>query len=125
MAGAEGLDNKARRDMGRIVRLLERRLKQNERVMLLGFSDPSGGECSNQRLSQQRAAAVATELASYGVRPAVVHGFGAAAPIAANDATAGRERNRRVEVWLTAKDVVQPAATKCTAAATAAVAASR
>ena len=55
----------------------------------------------------------------------IIHGFGAAAPIAANDATAGRERNRRVEVWLTAKDVVQPATTKCTAAATAAVAASR
>ncbi|ACB36610.1 OmpA/MotB domain protein [Leptothrix cholodnii SP-6] len=113
VAGAEGLDNKARRDMGRIVRLLERRLKQDERVMLLGFSDALGGDCANQRLSQQRATAVATELATYGVRPAVVHGFGSAAPIASNETGAGRERNRRVEVWLTSKAVAQPEAVKC------------
>jgi len=81
--------------------------------MLLGFSDALGGDCANQRLSQQRATAVATELATYGVRPAVVHGFGSAAPIASNETGAGRERNRRVEVWLTSKAVAQPEAVKC------------
>jgi len=29
-----------------------------------------------------------------------VKGFGSAIPVASNDTPAGRERNRRVEVWL-------------------------
>ncbi|RZS53157.1 substrate-binding domain-containing protein [Sphaerotilus mobilis] len=105
LPGADQLDNKARRDLDRIVRLLESRARQNERVLLLGFSDKTGADCSNLRLSQQRADAVARELATYGVRPAVAHGYGPIAPVAANDTPAGRDRNRRVEVWLTSADV--------------------
>ena len=104
-AGADQLDNKARRDLDRIVKLLEGRSRQNERVLLLGFSDKSGPDCGNTRLSQQRADSVARELATYGVRPAVAHGYGPVAPVAANDTPAGRERNRRVEVWLTSANV--------------------
>ncbi|PXW92270.1 phosphate ABC transporter substrate-binding protein (PhoT family) [Sphaerotilus hippei] len=111
--GSDRLDNKARRDLDRIVKLLERSASKNEKVLLLGFSDNAGGTCVNQRLSQQRADTVATELATYGVRPAVIHGFGPAAPVAANDSPAGRERNRRVEVWLTSRPVTAPRAEAC------------
>ncbi|MDP4302850.1 phosphate ABC transporter substrate-binding/OmpA family protein [Leptothrix discophora] len=113
VSGGDQLDNKARRDLDRIVKLLEGRARQNERVLLLGFADKTGGDCANTRLSQQRADAVGRELATYGVRPAVVHGFGPVAPVAANDTPAGRERNRRVEVWLTSADVKAPAPVRC------------
>jgi len=111
--GSDSLDNKARRDLDRIVKLLERSASKDEKVVLLGFSDNAGGTCVNQRLSQQRADTVSRELATYGVRPAVVYGFGPAAPVAANDSPAGRERNRRVEVWLTSRPVSAPRAEAC------------
>ncbi|MFM2341575.1 MAG: hypothetical protein RLZZ592_1228 [Pseudomonadota bacterium] len=96
--GADRLDNKALRDIGRITRLLER--GGSRQLMLLGFSDDRGERCTNVALSQQRARAVASELSTYGVRPAVVQGYGPAAAVASNDSEAGRERNRRVEVWV-------------------------
>ncbi len=113
LPGADQLDNKARSDLDRIVKLLEGRARKNERVLLLGFSDKSGVDCSNLRLSQQRADTVARELATYGVRPAVAHGYGPIAPVAANDTPAGRERNRRVEVWLTSAEVKPLPAAVC------------
>ncbi len=44
---------------------------------------------------------VARELETRGVHPALVEGYGAARPVAANTDDGGRERNRRVEIWLT------------------------
>ncbi|MEX8520763.1 MAG: substrate-binding domain-containing protein [Leptothrix sp. (in: b-proteobacteria)] len=114
--GSMKLDNKGQQDLTRIVRQLETRLtSKQQQVMLLGFADAQGGTdaCRNQRLSQERANAVATELATYGIKGRVVHGFGAAAPVASNETEAGRERNRRVEVWISDRAVQTPAAGSC------------
>jgi phosphate transport system substrate-binding protein len=43
---------------------------------------------------------VEAELAERGVRAALVEGRGSEMPVASNADEAGRERNRRVEVWL-------------------------
>jgi phosphate transport system substrate-binding protein len=98
--GVDRLDNKALRDVTRITRRMEARDGRPRQLMLLGFSDNQGDRCANLTLSVQRAQAVGRELGTYGIRPAVVQGYGLAAPVASNDTAAGRERNRRVEVWL-------------------------
>jgi phosphate transport system substrate-binding protein len=43
---------------------------------------------------------VRSALESEGIRPAVVEGFGEELPVADNATPEGREKNRRVEIWL-------------------------
>ncbi len=69
-----------------------------------GHTDTVGGDAANQRLSEQRAAAIVAALVTRGVPSARLSaaGFGSARPVASNATDAGRARNRRVSV------VVQP-----------------
>jgi phosphate transport system substrate-binding protein len=99
--GSDDPDSRATRDLDRLVHYLT--LHPGSKVVLLGFSDSSGNPQRNVRLSQLRAAAIARELATRGVRAAAVDGFGAAMPIAPSATEADRERNRRVEVWVRAE----------------------
>lgn len=92
------LDSRAVLDLDRLVNLL--RAHPDERLYLLGFSDTGGSVKNNTAVSLERARAVERELATRGVRVHTVKGFGSVLPVAANDSEAGRERNRRVEVWL-------------------------
>jgi phosphate transport system substrate-binding protein len=92
------MDSRAVRDLDRLVALL--REHPGARLLLLGFSDTGGSVKSNAALSLERARVIESELATRGVRASAVRGFGAALPIASNTGEAGRERNRRVEVWL-------------------------
>jgi OmpA-OmpF porin, OOP family len=65
-----------------------------------GHADSTGTDDYNQGLSERRATAVKAFLASSGVDPSRVfaQGFGERYPIASNDSTDGRARNRRVEM---------------------------
>ncbi|MEC9362979.1 MAG: OmpA family protein [Pseudomonadota bacterium] len=69
-----------------------------------GHTDARGGDAYNQGLSEQRAAAVVDYLAGKGVDAARMTpvGYGEARPVADNDSEEGRERNRRVELTITA-----------------------
>ncbi len=71
-------------------------------VELAGYSDNSGNEELNQQLSQQRAESVRDYLVSLGVdgERLSAMGYGEEDPIADNSTVAGREANRRVEVYL-------------------------
>ncbi len=77
-------------------------------IIVEGHSDALGTPAHNQPLSEGRAAAVASWLASAGVERARLQsrGYGATRPIAPNttpsgaDDPAGRQRNRRVTVTL-------------------------
>jgi outer membrane protein OmpA-like peptidoglycan-associated protein len=71
-------------------------------VDVYGHTDSSGSEAHNQDLSQRRAVAVATVLASQGVdqRRFFIEGRGESDPIASNATEAGRAQNRRVEIQL-------------------------
>lgn len=69
-------------------------------VDVLGHTDASGSDASNQALSVSRAQAVANYLKSRGVVAARVgvKGYGESAPIASNDTDEGRAENRRIEI---------------------------
>lgn len=65
-----------------------------------GYTDSTGTDAINQRLSQQRADTVRDYLISQGLAPDSItsQGFGSSNPVASNDTSAGRQQNRRVEL---------------------------
>ena len=69
-------------------------------IGVFGHTDNVGSAEVNQRLSEQRAQAVAGTLQSFGVAPARMQprGFGFTQPVASNDTPEGRAQNRRVEI---------------------------
>ncbi len=75
-------------------------------VHLIGFSDSAGGAKQNKRLSQQRAETVRKAIiaaAPDGSLDSVTFetsGFGEASPLACDETEAGKQTNRRVEVWI-------------------------
>lgn len=96
------LDNKARQDLTRVTSMIAESNKNGTRkkLVLVGFSDSRGSECINNAISYERAKLVADELQSYGVKADIITGLGSEAPVADNTTDAGREKNRRVELWL-------------------------
>ena len=78
-------------------------LKLKERkVDIIGHTDNVGLKATNQGLSQARAEAVKSYLASHGIKSELMtaSGQGADRPVASNDSTEGRARNRRIEFRL-------------------------
>ena len=72
----------------------------NYQISVEGHTDSQGSDAYNQSLSDRRAAAVRTQLIAGGVAEGRISskGFGESQPVASNDAPAGRQQNRRVEV---------------------------
>jgi len=100
LAGTTRFDENASGDLDRLVELLADPTYQQRSLLLFGFSDNAGGVKKNIALSKDRARAVADQLQMRGIKPSVVNGFGKDLPIASNDTEDGREKNRRVEVWV-------------------------
>lgn len=73
---------------------------EDRRIRIEGYTDSTGAEEYNQKLSQRRAEAVRDAVVDRGVAPdrIEVRGFGEAYPVASNDDPSGRQRNRRVEI---------------------------
>jgi len=69
-------------------------------LQIEGHTDSVGSDDFNQRLSEQRAGSVLDFLAEQGVSVSSMssHGFGKTQPVASNDTTEGRQKNRRVEL---------------------------
>jgi outer membrane protein OmpA-like peptidoglycan-associated protein len=65
-----------------------------------GYTDSTGSDELNQKLSEQRANAVRDYLVSQGLSPDSVTaaGFGKTMPVADNATASGRQQNRRVEI---------------------------
>jgi phosphate transport system substrate-binding protein len=94
------LDTRALRDLPRVAALLAHGELAGRKVLLLGFSDAIGKRREEASLSQAHAETVAGQLRARGVAVGTVRGFGAEMPVADDHDDSGRERNRRVEVWL-------------------------
>jgi len=101
--GSEELDTKARQDIQRLARYLQKN-RTPPRVLLAGFTDDIGSASANLELARKRADAVRRELVALGAqryaRDVQVDGFGKVLPVACNDTELGRQKNRRVEVFL-------------------------
>lgn len=87
---------------------LNRVLKKypKNRIVVQGFTDSTGSEEFNRKLSQQRAQAVYNFLVGSGLKTLSITyvGFGESNPIASNDTEEGRAKNRRVVLSITANE---------------------
>jgi outer membrane protein OmpA-like peptidoglycan-associated protein len=82
-------------------------------LMVQGFTDSTGDDAYNLKLSKRRAESVATYLKAHGVtsdRFASIEGFGEANPRFDNTTKEGQAKNRRVEIGIAAnEDMIQDA----------------
>lgn len=99
--GSDMLDNKALVDVGRLVNIMSSPANRSKKVVLVGFADSTGVPQANQRLSESRARSAAKELEAEGISIKDTMGFGQELPIRDNSTDSGREKNRRVEIFLT------------------------
>ncbi len=74
----------------------------NSRIEIVGHTDSTGNPGYNQRLSERRAGAVSSVLVNAGIQRnrLTVYGQGEGNPIASNATAAGRQQNRRVEIFI-------------------------
>lgn len=74
-------------------------------IVVQGHTDSTGSEEHNQSLSERRAQSVVAYLTGKGIDPARMApmGYGEGQPIASNDTTSGRAKNRRVDLLLKGK----------------------
>ncbi|RED18111.1 substrate-binding domain-containing protein [Pontivivens insulae] len=104
--GSSLLDAKAQRDVVRIAELLARGAFDNKEVMLVGFTDSIGRPDLNQALSERRAEqvfeAIVAAAPGGGIddQAITVLGYGEISPVGCNETFAGRQVNRRVEIWV-------------------------
>ena len=98
--GSMNLDSRGLRDLERLTAYLKVQRINPSRVILAGFADNYGTPAVNQVVSQRRVEAVVAALTKAGLAPGKMATFGAELPLADNSTPEGRERNRRVEVYL-------------------------
>lgn len=73
--------------------------KKTARLEISGHTDDAGKKAANKKLSQQRADAIRDYLVSKGIDAGRIKavGYGDEKPIAPNDTSEGRQKNRRIE----------------------------
>ncbi len=98
------LTTKAKQNLDKLVPVFKEYPDTN--IKIYGYTDSKGADEYNLNLSNQRAAAVKTYLASKGLVNArfVTVGMGEVEPIADNETEAGRSKNRRVEFAIFANE---------------------
>src|SRR3546814_1481829 len=97
--GSAQLDNKAQRDVQRLIDYLNSHDKQMNDAVLVGFGDARNDPARTALLSKLRALAVRRELARGGILVKEINGLGDQLPVASKR-EAGRIKNRRVDVWV-------------------------
>ena len=96
--GQAELKNSANRTVLKIVQFLQ--LNPKRVVRIEGYTDSTGGEQENLKLSRDRAQAVADVLVDLGIddKRIQVEGYGDQYPVEVNASERGRAQNRRVEI---------------------------
>lgn len=99
LPGSSQLDGRAERDLARVSEFLAD--KPGQQIALIGFSDSTGDYDKNLALSASRASSIYERLRLLGIKNGCqIVGGGEEMPIADNNSEAGKEKNRRVEVWV-------------------------
>jgi general secretion pathway protein A len=72
----------------------------DSKIIIEGYTDSNGNYWYNKKLSKTRAEIVKSYLVEKGISPLKIEavGMGAENPIASNDTSTGRKKNRRVEI---------------------------
>lgn len=96
--GKSTLDIKALADIERLPRYIAGNYPRGK-VVILGFTDSTGGPSVNGPLSQERAEEISDELRKSGIDISAA-GLGERLPVDTNDTEDGKARNRRAEVWI-------------------------
>ena len=109
---SDALRPPARQNLQNLANSLQKYRRTN--VLLVGHTDATGSDSYNQGLSERRASAAASFLASQGLsRPRVeTAGRGEIEPLAENETERGRQQNRRVEVAIFANKQYRDEAAK-------------
>lgn len=96
--GAATLKPGAESVMARVAEFMQK--NPDTKVLIEGHTDSRGSDEYNELLSQRRAQAVQSALASRGIDRGRVEaiGKGEGLPVASNDSAEGRQQNRRVEI---------------------------
>ncbi|MBP3537088.1 MAG: OmpA family protein [Muribaculaceae bacterium] len=108
--GKYNLSPQAKTDLTRFAASLKDNPDTN--VEIYGYTDNTGSFAVNEKLSNERAAAVLSYLANCGISSTRLSAQGVpmADYIASNDTPQGRAQNRRVEIYITAnKDMIAKA----------------
>jgi outer membrane protein OmpA-like peptidoglycan-associated protein len=97
----------AQKNLATLAASLER--YPNTDLVIVGHTDAQGTDSYNMTLSEKRAAAAASYLASQGVTRARLRstGRGESEPVASNDTEAERQKNRRVEIAIYANETLK------------------
>lgn len=108
LSGQAVLDSKAVEDISRISEIVRANEYEGYEVLVFGFSDSFGKIDANLTLSKRRAEAVRQILLEgnsgyLDVGNVSSYGIGPVAPVGCNSTNEGRQRNRRVEIWLRPK----------------------
>ena len=83
-------------------------------LAIYGHTDNTGSDAVNQRLSTERAKAVASFLNQYGIKSSrmTTEGLSYRDPVASNETSQGRALNRRVEIYIYASEAMIDSATQ-------------
>lgn len=79
---------------------MREQLRAGAAVIVIGHTDYTGEVAENRALALRRALAVRAAFEAYGVLGLEVESAGEVCPSGDNDSQEGRERNRRVEIWV-------------------------
>lgn len=99
-SGTLELDEPSAQNVARVVARMKEPIHAGRTIVLVGFSDSAGAYASNLAVSRRRAESVAQALKTRGLGNVVLLAAGEEGAVERNDSRAGREANRRVEVWL-------------------------
>jgi outer membrane protein OmpA-like peptidoglycan-associated protein len=100
-SGGDTLSPSAQQSLDQVAEALKEQSPEGP-IVIEGHTDSRGSAETNEQLSQKRAQAVASYLATRGIDGSRIQvvGRGENQPVASNDTTDGRASNRRVEIVL-------------------------